>query len=66
VSNGGPFGTWSKRFDCPTGTKATGFSLKVEEEPNRIFGLIPADKTALNGIRLVCSNNQEIEPYTQQ
>ncbi|XP_063050532.1 vitelline membrane outer layer protein 1 homolog [Engraulis encrasicolus] len=50
VDNGGSWGSWSGVRQCPPGTYATGFSLKVEKKlgPN-------GDDTALNGIMLHCT-----------
>lgn len=60
MSNGGQWGKWSKRVDCPAGTKAIGFNLKVEEETDRFLDLIKTnDETGLNGIQLICSDNSE-------
>ncbi|XP_036395738.1 vitelline membrane outer layer protein 1 homolog [Megalops cyprinoides] len=49
VQNGEQFGNWTWPEMCPEGFYAVGFSLRVE--PNQ-YGL---DDTALNGIRLYCS-----------
>ena len=49
VSNGGPWGSWGPLIFCPPGSKAAGFSFKVES-----FAV--SDLTAMNGIRLHCFN----------
>ncbi|XP_072515600.1 vitelline membrane outer layer protein 1 homolog [Salminus brasiliensis] len=51
VPNGERFGLWSWPEMCPENFFAVGFSLRVE--PNQYAG----DDTALNGIRLFCSQN---------
>ncbi|XP_066501296.1 vitelline membrane outer layer protein 1 homolog [Hoplias malabaricus] len=51
VSNGEQFGFWMWPEMCPQNFFAVGFSLRVE--PNQYAG----DDTALNGIRLFCSQN---------
>ncbi|XP_017573115.1 vitelline membrane outer layer protein 1-like [Pygocentrus nattereri] len=51
VPNGEQFGLWTWPEMCPQNFFAVGFSLRVE--PNQYGG----DDTALNGIRLFCSQN---------
>jgi Vitelline membrane outer layer protein I (VOMI) len=50
VTNGGPAGHWGSFELCPDGTFAGGFSVKTEKYVN------PGDNTAVNGIRLHCSD----------
>ncbi|KAM3927315.1 vitelline membrane outer layer protein 1 homolog [Leptodactylus fuscus] len=52
VDNGGNWGDWECEEWCPSGTKATGFSLKME----RPLGS-KGDDTALNAIRLYCTSS---------
>ncbi|KAF7696786.1 hypothetical protein HF521_005204 [Silurus meridionalis] len=63
VTNGQTWGVWGNPEKCPSGTYATGFSLKVQ--PHQGFWV---DDTALNGIALHCSkpigNNGIVGPYT--
>uniref|UniRef100_A0A8C0J7K7 Vitelline membrane outer layer 1 homolog n=1 Tax=Chelonoidis abingdonii TaxID=106734 RepID=A0A8C0J7K7_CHEAB len=55
VSNGGKWGTWGQEQSCPGNSFAIGFSLKVE------LPQLAGDDTALNGIRLLCSDDSTIQ-----
>ncbi|MCI5127421.1 MAG: hypothetical protein D3907_02725 [Candidatus Electrothrix sp. AUS3] len=55
VTNGGKWGTWRDTFMCPDFQYVTGISLKVE---GRQEG---DDDTALNNIRLHCSDGSTVE-----
>nr|XP_005314579.2 vitelline membrane outer layer protein 1-like [Chrysemys picta bellii] len=55
VSNGGIWGTWGAEQSCPGNSFAVGFSLKVE------LPQLAGEDTALNGIRLLCSDSSTIQ-----
>ncbi|XP_044856386.1 mucin-2-like [Mauremys mutica] len=55
VPNGGMWGTWGEEESCPGNSFAVGFSLKVQWPRHA------RDNTALNGIRLLCSNGRTIQ-----
>ncbi|XP_070691838.1 vitelline membrane outer layer protein 1 homolog [Pempheris klunzingeri] len=52
VANGEKFGNWTWPEMCPDKFFAVGFSIRVEKNQ---YG---ADDTALNGIRLICAQNE--------
>ncbi|RVE63102.1 hypothetical protein OJAV_G00165170 [Oryzias javanicus] len=52
VTNGERFGTWTWPEMCPENYFAVGFSVRVESKQ---YG---GDDTALNGIRLICSKDE--------
>ncbi|EMP39285.1 Vitelline membrane outer layer protein 1 like protein [Chelonia mydas] len=55
VTNGGIWGSWGEEETCPDKSFAIGFSLKVE------LPQLSGDDTALNGIRLLCSDGRTIQ-----
>ncbi|XP_075703426.1 vitelline membrane outer layer protein 1-like [Rhinoderma darwinii] len=48
VSNGAQWGQWAEWEKCANGSKAKGFSMKVDNQHIR------GDDTAVNGIKLYC------------
>ncbi|XP_075434092.1 uncharacterized protein LOC142471189 [Ascaphus truei] len=60
VSNGGKLGDWGPVEMCPVGSRARGFSVKLEEF--QWFG----DDTSLNGIRLLCFSSNNNGEYSIQ
>ncbi|XP_039609720.1 vitelline membrane outer layer protein 1 homolog [Polypterus senegalus] len=48
VRNGGPWGEWEYRENCPKGWIAYGYALKVDDSQGS------GDDTGLNGIQLFC------------
>ncbi|XP_051777969.1 vitelline membrane outer layer protein 1 homolog, partial [Erpetoichthys calabaricus] len=52
VRNGGQWGEWQFRENCPNGWIAYGFAMKVEAPQGS------GDDTALNGIRLFCKASE--------
>ena len=57
VTNGATEGDWGKYELCPEGTHATAFQLNVESRN------LAGDDTAVNGIRLYCTNTTTGEEY---
>lgn len=53
---GSGFGDWSQKVYCPNGSYAVGFSLQIEESCGG-----GCDDTALNGVRILCSNGTTVE-----
>jgi hypothetical protein len=56
----GHWGSWRHAPACPAGTWAKGFSLRREtyQGPE----IINNDDSALNSVKLICSNDDEIDP----
>ncbi|MEQ2199609.1 hypothetical protein XENOCAPTIV_005218, partial [Xenoophorus captivus] len=52
VNNGEKFGDWTWPEICPDNFFAVGFSVRVESKQHG------GDDTALNGIRLICSQDE--------
>lgn len=50
ASNGGQWGSWTRAVYCPTGSYASGYTMRVEPS----LGGGNNDDTALNAIRLYC------------
>ncbi|NWH75650.1 VMO1 protein, partial [Piaya cayana] len=76
VPNGGPWGSWGQEQFCPS-SYTKGFQLKIKVMIIPIFILsskvepyqglwVFADDTALNGIRLLCTDGTVIESSVGQ
>ncbi|MCI5222596.1 MAG: hypothetical protein D3924_07990 [Candidatus Electrothrix sp. AR4] len=55
VTNGGSWGSWTPTYMCPNFTYVEGIALKVES------GQGGGDDTALNNVRLYCSDGSTVE-----
>ncbi|MCI5133693.1 MAG: hypothetical protein D3920_01205 [Candidatus Electrothrix sp. AW2] len=55
VSNGQVWGEWRSPYFCPYNSYVVGFSLQVEGRQG------DGDDTALNNVRLICSNGSTVE-----